>query len=102
MYVILWTFEVHPEKVDAFVAAYKSDGAWAQLFAQAEGYLGTELLRSIDGDGRAQFVTIDRWQSSAHFERFRTQFDTRYRTLDTQCDGITLKERKLGTFVGEG
>ena len=28
MYVILWKFEVHPEKVDAFVAAYKSEGAW--------------------------------------------------------------------------
>jgi heme-degrading monooxygenase HmoA len=102
MYVVLWKFEVHPEKVDAFVAAYKSEGAWAQLFAQAEGYLGTELLRSIDGDGRAQFLTIDRWQSSAHFDRFRTQFDTPYRTLDTQCDGMTLKERKLGTFVSEG
>ena len=102
MYVILWTFEVHPEKVDAFVAAYKSEGAWAQLFAQAEGYLGTELLRCIDGDGRAEFVTIDRWQSSEHFAQFRTQFDTRYRTLDTECEGMTLNERKLGTFVSEG
>jgi heme-degrading monooxygenase HmoA len=102
MYVILWTFEVHPEKVDAFVTAYKSEGAWAQLFAQGEGYLGTELLRSIDVDGRAQFVTIDRWQSSDHFAQFRAQFDTRYRTLDTQCEGMTLKERKLGTFVSEG
>jgi heme-degrading monooxygenase HmoA len=102
MYVILWNFEVRLEKVDAFVAAYKSEGVWAQLFAQAEGYLGTELLRSIDGDGGAQFVSIDRWQSSAHFDRFRTQFDTRYRTLDTQCDGMTLKERKLGTFVSQG
>jgi heme-degrading monooxygenase HmoA len=102
MYVILWKFEVDPEKVDAFVAAYNSEGVWAQLFAQAEGYLGTELLRSVDSDSRAQFVTIDRWQSSAHFDRFRTQFDTLYRTLDTQCDGMTLKESKLGTFVREG
>jgi heme-degrading monooxygenase HmoA len=102
MYVILWKFEVHPEKVEAFVAAYKNDGAWAQLFAQAEGYLGTELLRSLDADGRAQFVTIDRWQSSEHFARFRAQFDTPYRTLDTQCEGMTLNERKLGTFVSEG
>jgi hypothetical protein len=41
MYVILWEFVVPPEKVGAFVAAYKTDGAWAKLFAQAEGYLGT-------------------------------------------------------------
>jgi hypothetical protein len=48
MYVILWEFVVPPEKVDAFIAAYKDDGAWAKLFAQAEGYVGTELLRSAE------------------------------------------------------
>jgi heme-degrading monooxygenase HmoA len=102
MYVIIWKFEVHPGKVDAFVAAYKGDGAWAQLFAEAEGFIGTELLRSVDIDNRAEFVTIDRWQSSEDFARFRAQFDTLYRTLDTQWEGMTLNERKLGTFVNQG
>ena len=37
MYVILWEFVLHPEKVHAFVAAYKSDGAWARLFAHSDG-----------------------------------------------------------------
>jgi heme-degrading monooxygenase HmoA len=101
MYVIFWEFFVRPEKVYAFIAAYKSDGAWAQLFAQADGYLGTELLRSTDGDDGTQFLTIDRWKTAEHFARFHAEFEPHYRTLDTQCAGFTLKESKLGTFISE-
>ena len=59
MYVIVWEFVVRPEKVDAFVAADKSDGAWAKLFAKADGYIGTELLRSTDNSQGTTFVNID-------------------------------------------
>jgi heme-degrading monooxygenase HmoA/ketosteroid isomerase-like protein len=101
MYVILWEFTVRPENVDAFIAAYKSDGAWTQLFMRADGFVATELLRSKDTEDGAQFLTIDRWQTADHFARFQAQFATQYRTLDTQCEGLTLKESKLGIFVSE-
>jgi heme-degrading monooxygenase HmoA len=101
MYVILWEFVVPPEKVDAFVAAYKSDGAWAKLFAQAEGYLGTELLSSMEAQQEAIFLTIDRWKSAADFTRFHEQFGAEYRALDTQLEGLTVRERKLGMFISE-
>jgi heme-degrading monooxygenase HmoA len=96
MYVILWEFVVLPEKVDAFIAAYKDDGAWAKLFALAEGYVGTELLRSADG---ASYITIDRWQHAEDFIRFQEQFGTQYRALDTQLRDLTVSERKLGVFI---
>jgi heme-degrading monooxygenase HmoA len=99
MYVILWEFVVRPEKVDAFVAAYKSDGAWAKLFAQADGYIGTALLASTDGDQAATFVTIDRWKGAEDFTRFQEHFGAEYRRLDTQLEGLTSHERKLGTFI---
>ena len=101
MYVILWEFVVRPEKVEAFVAAYGSDGPWAQLFAQADGYLGTELLSSADSSQQQVFITIDRWRTVGHFARFEAQFDTQYRTLDTHLEELTLKERKLGAFVSK-
>jgi heme-degrading monooxygenase HmoA len=96
MYVILWEFVVPPEKVDAFIATYKDNGAWAKLFAQAEGYVGTELLCATDG---AIYITIDRWQHAEDFTRFQEQFGTQYRALDTQLQGLTVHERKLGMFV---
>lgn len=101
MYVIVWEFVVRPEKVTEFVAAYKSDGAWAKLFAQADGYVGTELLRSTDSDQAATFVTIDRWKTADNFTRFQERFASEYRLLDTQLEGLTSRERKLGSFLSE-
>jgi hypothetical protein len=101
MYVILWEFVVGPEKVNAFVAAYKSDGPWAQLFAQSDVYLGTELLSHTDANQEPAFLTIDRWKTAEDFTRFQKQFGSEYRALDTQLEGLTLRERKLGTFTSE-
>jgi heme-degrading monooxygenase HmoA len=101
MYVIVWEFVVGPEKVSEFVAAYKSDGAWAKLFAKADGYIGTELLRSTDSGQGATFVTIDRWKTAEDFTRFQEHFDAEYRVLDIQLEGLTSRERKLGTFLSE-
>jgi len=101
MYVIVWEFVVRPEKIDAFVAAYKSDGAWAQLFAQADGYIGTELLLATERDQGMTYVTIDRWQHAEDFSRFQEQFGGEYKALDTELEGLTVSERKLGTFLSE-
>ena len=101
MYVIVWEFVVRPEKVGEFAAAYKSEGAWATLFAKADDYIGTELLRSTDNSQGTTFVTIDRWKTAKDFARFQERFGGEYRRLDTQLEGLTLSERKLGTFVSE-
>ena len=101
MYVILWEFLVRPEKIGAFVTAYKSDGAWAKLFAHSEGYVGTELLAAMDKDQGATFVTIDRWKTREDFASFQENFGSEYRQLDTQLEGLTAKERKLGTFFSD-
>jgi heme-degrading monooxygenase HmoA len=99
MYVIVWEFVVRPEKVGEFVAAYKSDGAWARLFAKADGYIGTELLRSTDSGQATTFVTIDRWKTAEDFTRFQKRFGAEYRRLDTQLEDLTSGERKLGSFI---
>jgi hypothetical protein len=57
MYVRVWEYEVEIGRVDAFLAAYRADGEWAQLFERADGYAGTERHRRIGRrliDARAQ------------------------------------------------
>jgi heme-degrading monooxygenase HmoA len=98
MYVIVWEFIVRPEKVTEFVDAYKSDGTWARLFAQADGYIGTELLRSTDSGQTATFVTIDRWKTAEDFARFLEHFGSEYRRLDTQLEGLTLARAQTGNI----
>jgi heme-degrading monooxygenase HmoA len=96
MHIILWKFTVREERIQEFIGAYGSDGDWAQLFRRAEGYLGTQLLRSADDPNT--FLTVDRWDRAACFEAFRKQYGTEYNELDARFEAYTLSEEKMGAF----
>jgi heme-degrading monooxygenase HmoA len=97
MYVIVWEFEVAADKASEFRSIYSPAGAWTQLFRQAPGFRGTELLESDQNPSR--FLTIDRWALASDFAEFRRNFGEPYAALDARCEGLTLSERKLGTYV---
>ena len=99
-HVRVWKFRPPADREDAFVEAYASDGAWAQLFAQAAGFLGTTLLRPVESNG--WWLTIDRWQSFGDFERFDREFGDAYRALDEELEGIAGEEDFVGTFEDAG
>ena len=90
----LWQFEVPEEQEQRFVAAYKSDGDWAKLFATAPGFIRTELW--CDGDGI--YLTADYWESFEAFERFQASQGEEYRQLDAKLEGIAIAETFLGAF----
>ncbi len=94
MIAILWTYRVEQGWAPLFEAIYGPDGDWAQLFRQAEGYCGTELLRQAEG----RYATIDRWESAAHFEDFRQRFAEDYARLDARCEALTEVEDFVGMF----
>ena len=100
MIAILWTYRVKPECRAMFEAIYSPEGEWAQLFRQAAGYRGTELLSQADG----RYATIDRWSQAADFERFKERFHVAYDALDKRCQSLTLEEKFVGAFeiyIGE-
>jgi heme-degrading monooxygenase HmoA len=92
-HVIVWTYEVAPERRNDFCRVYGPNGDWARLFARAPGFLGVELL--FEG---VRYLTIDRWASGEAFEAFKSQFGDEYAELDAKCAGLTLSESKLGAF----
>lgn len=100
MHVIIWEFQVRAERRNEFIAAYNADGAWAQLFRQATGYLGTELLCAEEAP--AIFLTIDRWSTADDFKAFQEDFEESYQALDAACASLTTSERKIGSFAAEG
>jgi heme-degrading monooxygenase HmoA len=51
-----------------FEATYAPSGAWGELFARAEHYLGTELLRGPNDS----YLTVNSWRSKADFTDFLT------------------------------
>lgn len=96
MYVIIWEYVVKPQHIVEFEEIYGSKGVWAQLFKKAAGYLGTELLH--DPDDAYRYITIDRWKSSQDYETFLVQWKAEYTSLDTQCEGLTQHETRLGKW----
>ena len=93
-HVRLWRFEVPPETEAKFVAAYRSDGDWARLFAIAPGFIRTELWRNGDG----VYLTADHWGSVTDFEAFQARFGEEYRRLDAELEGIAGIETFIGAF----
>ena len=99
-HVRVWKFRPPAGGEDAFVEAYASDGAWAQLFGQAAGFLGTTLLRPVESD--SWWLTIDRWESAQDFERFDREYGDTYRALDEELEGIAGEEEFVDTFEDIG
>lgn len=94
MIAILWTYRVEPSWAALFEAIYGPEGDWAQLFRQADGYCGTELLAESEG----RYVTIDRWESAEAFRLFKQRFADAYALLDTRCEALTEAEEFIGEF----
>jgi heme-degrading monooxygenase HmoA len=96
MLTIVWEFHVRPEARAEFEREYGPDGAWAALFRRAAGYRGTELL--ADAAEPLRYLTLDRWDGPADFERFRAVHAAEYAALDAACARLTADERCLGSF----
>lgn len=94
MIATIWRFRVHPESIGVFERIYGPHGEWARLFARAQGYAGTELLR-LDGD-EPVYLTIDRWDSAADYHHATVELDTEYAELDLRCEDYTSEETWLG------
>ena len=95
-FLVLWKFEVHPDHVADFEAAYGPEGDWARLFAAHEGFLAVELVR--DRSHSRQYLTIDRWRSAAAYRAMHASVSDEYGRLDRICESFTCSEEKLGEF----
>ena len=92
----LWKFRPPEGREAEFEAAYSGSGRWAELFRRAPGYRGTDLLRPREPGG--WWLTIDRWDSIDHFERFQRDLGGDYRMLDEELEGLAGEEQFVGAF----
>lgn len=94
-FVYIWTYEVTPENVPAFERLYGRDGDWARLFAQSPAYVGTELLRDLDGGG---YLTIDRWVDEKSHTAFVAGHRDEVERLDSAGERLTANETLIGKY----
>ena len=93
MFIRVWEYEVSAANIEAFTAAYGSDGDWAQLFQRGPGYVGTELYRRVED--RAHFVTVDRWVDHEAWRAFIREWGEAYEELDARMKDLPTSQRSL-------
>lgn len=97
VYVIVWEYRVKEGSEQAFESAYGPRGAWVQMMRQAEGYLGSDLIRGDTDSSR--YLTVDRWVSPRAYERWRAAKGDEYTALDSDLQSLIEHERQVGDFV---
>ena len=96
-FLTVWEFVVPESTRSRFEQVYGPAGAWAQLFLRDPAYLGTELLHDLQTPGR--YLTLDRWASEAAYQAFRGRFCDAYAALDRECEALTERETRVGSFT---
>jgi heme-degrading monooxygenase HmoA len=94
MIATIWRFRVPAAAIEAFERAYGPNGDWAELFARAPGYAGTDLLKVHGEEG--SYLTIDRWVTQDDFEAAKKMLAPGYAALDRRCEAYTSEETWLG------
>jgi hypothetical protein len=97
MFVVVWEYEVKPDRLDEFERAYGPDGDWVALFRRCQGFIETELLKNAEEP--LEYATVDYWRSAEHYVRAIANLGEAYGALDARCGAFTLSERRVGNFV---
>ena len=95
MFVRVFQYTATPGKNVEFEQAYGDEGKWVQLFATAEGYLGSTLERAEGGRYRTQ----DMWGSGADFKAFMAANQAAYDDVNRACGPLQLEEELCGHFT---
>jgi heme-degrading monooxygenase HmoA len=97
MYVIVWQYDVRPERRTEFESTYGSAGKWTDLFRATPGYVRTDLLRGVGAPDR--YVTLDWWVNEEAFAAFIQTQREAYLTLDRETEELTASQTRLGALV---
>jgi heme-degrading monooxygenase HmoA len=99
-YVVAFLYAVTEGGEEAFERAYGPEGEWAAFFTGADGYLGTELHRSVEDAGR--YLVLDRWSDEGRYRAFLAARREEYERRGRAAEALYATEDRLGAFVAVG
>ena len=94
--MIALVFSYEMRDAAGFERVYGPEGEWAQFFAGANGYVGTELLRDVETPGR--YLVIDRWDSPDAYNAFASEHREEYMRRVDETRFYYDQELRFGTF----
>ena len=94
--MIALVFRYEARDADEFERAYGPEGEWARFFMQADGFVGTELLRDLDEPGR--YLVIDRWETADAYNLFLAERRDEYLRRSDEARALYVQELRFGTL----
>lgn len=98
MIAVVWQFEVHPGKQDAFEQLYGADGPWTALSRRSRSFLGTSFLR--DRTQTSQYLLIEYWSEMVVYEKHLSDLTAEIEELEAQRSECCVTAVPLGLFTG--
>ena len=95
-FVLAFAYRVAGGGEAEFERVYGPRGEWAALFARADGYLGTELHRSVETPGA--YLVLDRWSDAAAHRAFLAEHGAEYERRAAGTAALYDGEERLGAF----
>ena len=96
MLVIVWEYRVKAGHLEDFEALYRPDGAWAELFREAPGFVSVTLMKDLRDPAR--FMIADRWTSETLYEEFKRDRAAEYAALSERGQRLIDLEAEVGRF----
>ncbi|HUY70797.1 MAG TPA: antibiotic biosynthesis monooxygenase [Gaiellaceae bacterium] len=94
MIALVFTYEVADSA--GFERAYGPEGEWARFFRTGQGFVGTELLRDVETQGR--YLVVDRWETRDSYNEFVAAHKAEFMRRVDEAAFTYEQELRLGTF----
>ena len=93
MFQIIWELKVKFKEREKFDAFYDPKGEWVKFFSRANGYQGTEVLESGEGDN--SFLVIDEWESEEAFNDCVKSRKAEYDVLEEKAKAASRSKKRI-------
>lgn len=99
MYQVFWELKVKFKDRDKMEKFYDPKGEWVKFFHKAQGYDGTEVLESGDGDNI--FLVIDEWQSEENFNDYIQSRKVDFALLEEKANAASRTRKRIFISFGD-
>jgi heme-degrading monooxygenase HmoA len=93
MFQVIWEMKVKFKEREKFETFYDPKGEWVKFFSKANGYEGTEVLESGEGDNA--FLVIDEWESEEAFIEYVKSKKTEYDLLEEKARAASRTKKRI-------
>ncbi len=96
MLLVLWEYQVKPDRLEEFESMYRPDGPWTDFFRVCPAFVSITLWKDLRRPGR--YLVADRWTSEALYDEFVKERATEIADLSARGARLWTSEHEMGRY----